>query len=511
MFVRCLPLLVLLFLHSPLIAQVPLEKYPFVREVFSRLTDAYGSSKAAPVLKIVPRKSPGVIAQYLAYPAATVEIDEVLINLCRSWAKDSSNALAIVLGHELAHYYSDHNWCSDYAWALRNTNLGKTLNAVSKVSKIEKESIADSYSLYYAALAGYQGFDIFDKLLDQIYQLYKLPEVLAGYPTKKERKELNHVQSEKIKTLVPVFEAGIVLKSLKHYEEAANCFEYLISYFPGREIYNNYGVCKFLQAQYYQPAGTINFIYPVDVDPSSRIYPQHDRGIDTVNREKKYNELLQEARRAFEKAISFDEQYLPSYLNLACLYDLRGNYQAALGVVHDVQHTHDFENTDLQLIKAISLYHMGNNKEAKRLLLPLSKLKNDLYEYNYELLGFLMAGENRFAQIEKWKDEWVHDKVGVRTDTCDVSLPVPATYNPPGALSPVSDSLKVGQAVIGNSKLLTVEMRRARLMALVVVEKFTGSQTRSANAAFWVNNGKCLLVQFPTINWRISYKEIPYD
>jgi tetratricopeptide (TPR) repeat protein len=512
MFIRFLSLLVLLFVSSRLFAQVPLEKYPVVGQVYARLTDAYGSNKAAPALRIVPkRKSTGVIAQYIAYPSASIEIDEALIDLCRRWGKDSANALATVLGHELAHYYSDHNWCSDYAWALRNTSLGETLKTVSKVSKIEKESIADSYSLYYAALAGYQAYDIFDKLLDQIYRYYKLPQKLTGYPSKKERKEINRVQKEKIQTLVPVFEAGIVLKCLRHYEEAATCFEYLTSFFPGREIYNNYGVCKFLQAQYYQPAETINFIYPVEVDPSSRIYPQHDRGTDTLNRTQKFNNLLQEAKRAFEKAISFDERYLPSYLNLACLYDLRGNYQAALGVIQEAQHGLDSQNTDLQLIKAISLYHIKNDKDAMGILQQLTKLNNDLYEYNYRLLSNLMVADDHFKQVEKWKDDWVQKKVAVQNDTCYFPLPQYDTlYSRQSSLLAIQGPLKVGKTV-GASKILTIEMKRTKLLAEVNVENRLGTNAFMVNPRFSVNNGKCLLVQFPKINWRISYKEISYE
>jgi len=189
--------------------------------VFNNLVNAYASTKSSPSLKILSGRASKVVAQYITYPSPTIQIDETLYDICMSLGKDSANALAIILGHELAHYYNDHSWCSDYAFALRYSALGNTLNKVSKESKIEKESIADSYGLFYSTLAGYKPFDVFNPLLDKIYKQYKLPEIVPGYPSKKERKEINKVQKGKIDGLVPVFEAGLILQYLKYYEEAA--------------------------------------------------------------------------------------------------------------------------------------------------------------------------------------------------------------------------------------------------------------------------------------------------
>ena len=145
-------LIILSLVSFNLFAQVNKKKLSVAQEIFDHLVNAYASNKSAPSLKILPEGSPRVVAQYIASPSPTVQVDETVFDLCMSLGKDSANGLAIILSHELAHYYNDHNWCSDYAFALRNTALGSALNKVSKESKIEKESIADSYGLFYSNL-----------------------------------------------------------------------------------------------------------------------------------------------------------------------------------------------------------------------------------------------------------------------------------------------------------------------------------------------------------------------
>jgi hypothetical protein len=56
-----------------------------------------------------------------------IEVDQKLFSVCRTYGKDSLNAVAVVLSHELAHYYSDHTFCSDYAYAYLKPIESKAL------------------------------------------------------------------------------------------------------------------------------------------------------------------------------------------------------------------------------------------------------------------------------------------------------------------------------------------------------------------------------------------------
>lgn len=504
-------LIILSLVSFNLFAQVNKKKLSVAQEIFDHLVNAYASNKSAPSLKILPEGSPRVVAQYIASPSPTVQVDETVFDLCMSLGKDSANGLAIILSHELAHYYNDHNWCSDYAFALRNTALGSALNKVSKESKIEKESIADSYGLFYSNLAGFKPFDVFNLLLDKIYKKYKLPEVVPGYPSKKERKEINRVQKEKIQNLIPVFESGIILQYLKYYEEAASCFEYLTKFFPSREMYNNYGVCKMSLALNYKSDETISFIYPVEIDASSRIYSQTDRGDDSINRERKFKELTQDAKIAFDKAISLDPKYIKSNINLACLYDMRGNYQAALGVVNEVENLISEINPDLLLIKAIALFHLSNVNESEKILQEISsKHANSIYDYNYKLLANSILLNNDVDAIEKWKDAWVNQQVKLSSDTCNSRYKVlNSAANNKAAITfqDIGGSLYLGRTVFAGNSFLILKVKHKRIIADLNIYINADTYVLSDSQKLVTNNGKCFSIYLPGNTWSVVYKE----
>ncbi len=95
------------------------DKTNTVKNVFDKLVKAYGSSKsAAPQLKILPNsENVRTVARYSSTNRPTVIIDEKLIDICLGLKHDSLNALAIIISHELAHFYKDHTFCIDYAYA----------------------------------------------------------------------------------------------------------------------------------------------------------------------------------------------------------------------------------------------------------------------------------------------------------------------------------------------------------------------------------------------------------
>src|ERR1035437_5534600 len=153
-------------------------------KVFTDLVNAYGSPKTSPELELLPNTSQDkIIAQYYAIPTPVIKIDEKLFDICMDMGADSLNALSIIMSHELAHYYNDHNWCSDFAFAVRNTPIGKNIKSESKGDKIIHEKEADNFGLYHSCIAGYHPFNIYDRLLVKIYAAYKLPNIIPDYPT----------------------------------------------------------------------------------------------------------------------------------------------------------------------------------------------------------------------------------------------------------------------------------------------------------------------------------------
>ena len=280
--------------------------------------------------------------------------------------RDSLNALAILLSHELAHYFNDHTWCTDYSYAIRKTALGQKLKNQNRGEQLRNETQADHNGIYYSCIAGYSPFGVYDKLIDNIYAVYKLPEVVSSYPTKAERKMVCRQAQEKIRQLYPVYDAGLLLLYLNYLPEAEACFDFLAKYFPSREIYNNLGVAKFLYALKFKPYDTLNFIYPVDIDPFNRIYQNSTRGGDDSNIE--YLSRLRDAKKQFEKAVSLDPDYARSHINLACVNDALGNYQMALGNIYEAEQLTTNDQVKPKHIKAIIQYHTGNKDSAEVVL-----------------------------------------------------------------------------------------------------------------------------------------------
>jgi tetratricopeptide (TPR) repeat protein len=397
-------LFLLFFTYGHLQAQTYAQKQITVQKVFDDLVNAYGNAKAAPQLQLLPNtQKERVVAAYSTTPKPTIKVDEQLIDICLQLKADSLNALATIISHELAHYYNDHTFCSDYAYVLGNGSLSKALRSTNKFNKLEKETEADYQGLWHAAMAGYYAFDIFDKLIDKIYSRYKLPEAINGYPTKSERKAINKERQQKVSALLPVFETGVILTYTGKFEEAINCLNYLNKFFPSRENYNNIGTVRLLWAIQLKPQQAIEFIYPIEIDPISRLKSTGTRS-HQKDEQSQMNNLLQSAKRDFEKAISLDPSYAKAYINLACVYDLIGNYEAAIGRIKDMPANVNETISALE-IKAIAYAHADNAPKAEECFLEIQKLTNDTGRYNYKMI---ILGSQSLLASEKFKEEWLN-------------------------------------------------------------------------------------------------------
>lgn len=372
--------LVCLFFSSALFPQSNSKKQ--IQIVFDQLVLAYSNAKSAPQLFVVAeQKTP---ALYTATPKPSIKVDLRFYKLCQSFGKDSLNALSIVISHELAHYYNDHTFCSDFAFAVSKDNktYASKLKLVSKTEKMSLETQADYKGLFYSAIAGYTPFEIQPQLLDAIYKKYNLKDENSGYPSKTERKEIAQNALKKANDLYLLFQKGLKAKAEKKYDEAITSFEELNNYFPSRENYNNIGVVKTLQAlelktltseEYNFPK---RFLYPLEVDNTSRLkLKQNDTRSSNENQEQ-MAALLKSAQKDFEKAISLDPNYSKSYINLACVFDLLNNPEGAIGKVKELPVERQ-KDMDALRILAIAYFHTNNEKKAEEIWMKIKKMTNE--------------------------------------------------------------------------------------------------------------------------------------
>ena len=351
-----------------------------IQSVFDQLVLAYGNAKSSPQLIILQNQSkPIPPAKYYPDPKPTIKVDAHLFTIFRTFGKDSLNALSAVLSHELAHYYSDHTFCSDYAFALQDQDqkLAKILNGISKQEKISKETEADQKGFFYAAAAGYSPFDVQALLIEKLYTEYNYPDSLPGYPTKQQRIGIALMAEEKAKGLYDTFQAGLTFMDEKNYAQAIEAFEEANSYIPFRENYNNMGVAKALMAleliepNYLEKQNPDRFLYPLETDNTSRLKKEIVRGVDH-EKEKKIELLLKSAKSNFQEAIRLDPGYTKSYINLACVFDLARNYDMAIGTIKELPLEEQITK-DALIVLAIAYFHSNREQKAEEIWSELEK------------------------------------------------------------------------------------------------------------------------------------------
>lgn len=339
-----------------------------IRAVFNQLVAAYGNTKSAPMLEFMNVKQKPTTPAF--YKDKKIKVDLKFYQLCQTFGNDSLNALSIVISHELAHYYYDHNFCTDFAFAIKNKSqeFANSIKLVNKNQKIIYETQADDKGLFYAAVAGFNPFEIQPKVLDSIYQFYQLKENNEGYPSKQERKTIGLNALRKSQKLFNIFESALIAKEAKQYKKALTLFEEVNRDFPSRENYNNCGVIKTLQALDLKPLTSEEsnypkrFLYPLEIDNSTRLQKEITRSITSNDEDKMFN-LLKSAQKDFEKAISLDINYTIGYINLACVFDLLDNSEAAIGKIKELPLDKQ-KLVEAQRILAIAYYHADNEKKA---------------------------------------------------------------------------------------------------------------------------------------------------
>lgn len=353
-----LPLLIPWLLVTPALAQSMLPatnpKVSNANAVFQQLNYAFGSGRSTglrlEILARNPRKKP-IIAQYNPRPAgAVVRLDEEVYDLCRTLGPDSLNALAAVLGHELAHHHLNHSWYDTFG--LSGTT-GVTINK-EQASRFETE--ADFNGCFVAQLCGYSPDPAFKNILALIDTHIVLPNGRHA-----SRPQAYTSKTTQLTELAAVFRVAQLLYATGQFDAAAVCFQRLTNAdaFPNAPMLNNLAVC-YLQAYAAKlSAADQPFALPIEFDANGRLAAPRSRG------ETPSPALLSAAIRTLETALSTEPDYSPARLNLACAYLLnqqQKQYSAALGEIDKLKPAQ--RTAESWLVQAIAYHLDGLNDRA---------------------------------------------------------------------------------------------------------------------------------------------------
>ena len=245
----------------------------------------------------------------------SITIENKLINLfCQD--ENFEDKISFVIAHELAHYYLQHGWMINTGLSYANT-VGKTLKykSFSAEEIKEVESQADIYAGFYGMISGYKTLDYAKETITKIYDTYNLPKELKKYPTFDERLKIIDDKIDQANNLNTIFTIATVLLKLNKHDASKEFYDAILSEkFNSREIYNNLGLSFLMYGISISSPEISNLQYPVFIDFESRSKVKKSRSASFSNDDPV--RMFKNAKKYFERAIFFDQKYLPAQQNL---------------------------------------------------------------------------------------------------------------------------------------------------------------------------------------------------
>ncbi len=297
-------------------------KYDIAKAVFDQLVDARGDFRTPPPQFVMNKGE-----QYIAWMhpgRREVGLEEKAYDLCRKFGPDSTNAIAILLAHELVHYYEKHDWNRHFV-AQRNDH--STSSARERMESIQLETEADYLGGILALSAGYNPYGVAENFLAVAYAQYDYPIDLKGYPDLAERQRLQRETAQRLAEMHNVFEMANGLTMLEAYELAQQYFDRILFDFQSYEIFNNAGVNAARAALSLYSASELPFVFPFELNLESRLQQIAIRLPERA--EARRAEWLRKAERNLISAMQLAPDNPTPQMNLALVYAIQNKWTDA--------------------------------------------------------------------------------------------------------------------------------------------------------------------------------------
>ncbi|MDM8558734.1 M48 family metalloprotease [Candidatus Parabeggiatoa sp. HSG14] len=271
---------------------------------------------------------------------------------------------AFVLGHELAHLANDDHWHRAFLSITKNTPVYQlVVKNYRKNQGQEKEIEADDHGFIYAAMAGYP----VDKLLvddshQQNFFVYweqqTFRQVNNTHPHPEVRANLLQSRLQALLGMLPYFHFGVRLSHFERCDDGVYFLREFVQHFPGREVYNNLGICELQKAR--KALGKEAYLYwlPSILDVTTPVdnlsLPYQTKG----EKNTLADEFLINAEEYFKSALDMEPSYLPANVNLAITAFYLGEiYQARAAI----EKAHQLAPNDLEIqgLRLVILYEEG--------------------------------------------------------------------------------------------------------------------------------------------------------
>ena len=281
-----------------------------VQQVFDRVAATFHlrDGRRPPSLKVLAKQDGPPRGAYFDPNTREILVEQDLIDRLRKDSALGDDALAFVLGHELAHFYGDH----------RLTAATGQLPP-DRLRYLEEE--ADRKAILHAHLAGYGGASVAPAVIQAIYTFYGLPSDLEGYPSLEVRASSAGELVTSLRPLLPLYPLAIALILNEDLAEAALVLDYLGDQFHSPDLVHNaavlqarIGLAKSPAAPY---AGLYPFLFATQNNLGSSLSGSRGGAADG-------RPLLESAEIRLRRILSQSPQDPSVRINLALTLDLLG-------------------------------------------------------------------------------------------------------------------------------------------------------------------------------------------
>ena len=348
-----------------------------VKNVYEKLIQAIGDNNKLPPRLVFSNKKENVAAYYPG-DKNCIEFEYDAYLICRSMGKDSLNAVAFLLGHELGHFYRNHGFLKSAASAYANTSMGEKLASekIAADTTIKCETEADEFACFYTKMAGFSISNA-GSFIKQIYIGYNLPEDIKKYPSLTDRCMIAGNAQTKMSELNSIFQMANLLSMQNEFANAAILYRYILSRnFGSREIKNNLGVCYAMQGVRLMNSEWQNLIFPFSLDPISRAGENY-RDLSVTDSVEAIR-FLQDALKLFEESSNLDKEYLSSRINTAMAYCLLSENKKSFRRLEDLEDDFKGDTEALKQIEYVRSLMQYISKKDKTSLIDIANNGNKI-------------------------------------------------------------------------------------------------------------------------------------
>lgn len=371
-----------LLISGQLYSQYHINLPSFVQNVYD---DMYASMSGSRSLKpkLIGNSKSKDVASYVPIFGELKEkvfvLDDKLIEISRSFGDDSCNAIAHILGHEMAHLFLQQSeLINDIGSSYASTNYSDVVKKTASRNFKEKlrdsifETQADDNAVFYAHISGYKTSHLGSDLLDSIYNIYKLRNrKLKSYPPLCERKEIFDKSAKRMETLLILYDFGIASLVSNQFDLAIQLFEIIINEgFKSKEVYNNLGISYFQKGLTLTNEDSLNYVYPFDIDFTTNL--DRHRGYGSILEAKET--YLSKSGECFDNALAIDEDYVKALTNKGILeFHLNSNKLKITLTRLDLLAA---ETINYKILLSLIRYEQGDSLDAIESLEELASQNN---------------------------------------------------------------------------------------------------------------------------------------